>query len=105
MTEKTIVLEEIDPVDIYGVNNKLINLLTGYFPRMKVVARGSEIKLKGSSADVRMFENKIALLVEMRMRKSRLTEDDVNSLFDPASDKKAESTDDEKDVIVFGNEG
>ena len=67
MTEKTIVLEEIDPVDIYGVNNKLINLLTGYFPRMKVVARGSEIKLKGSSADVRMFENKIALLVEMRM--------------------------------------
>lgn len=105
MTEKTIVLEEIDPVDIYGVNNKLINLLTGYFPRMKVVARGSEIKLKGSAADVRMFENKIALLVEMRMRKSRLTEDDVNSLFDPASDKKAESTDDEKDVIVFGNEG
>lgn len=105
MTEKTIVLEEIDPVDIYGVNNKLINLLTGYFPRMKVVARGSEIKLKGSSADVRMFENKIALLVEMRMRKSRLTEDDVHSLFDPASDKKAESTDDEKDVIVFGNEG
>lgn len=105
MTEKTIVLEEIDPVDIYGVNNKLINLLTGYFPRMKVVARGSEIKLKGSSADVRMFENKIALLVEMRMRKSRLTEDDVHSLFDPASDKKAESTDDEKDVIVSGNEG
>ena len=105
MTEKTIVLEEIDPVDIYGVNNKLINLLTGYFPRMKVVARGSEIKLKGSAADVRMFENKIALLVEMRMRKSRLTEDDVHSLFDPASDKKAESTDDEKDVIVFGNEG
>ncbi len=105
MTEKTIVLEEIDPVDIYGVNNKLINLLTGYFPRMKVVARGSEIKLKGSAADVRMFENKIALLVEMRMRKSRLTEDDVNSLFDPASDKKAESTDDEKDVIVSGNEG
>lgn len=105
MTEKTIVLEEIDPVDIYGVNNKLINLLTGYFPRMKVVARGSEIKLKGSAADVRMFENKIALLIEMRMRKSRLTEDDVNSLFDPTSDKKTESTDDEKDVIVFGNEG
>lgn len=105
MTEKTILLEEIDPVDIYGVNNRLINLLISFFPKMNVAARGSEIKLKGSAADVRMFESKIALLTEMRMRKSRLTEDDVNSLFDPVTDKKGDKTDDEKDVIVFGNEG
>ena len=105
MTEKTILLEEIDPVDIYGVNNRLINLLISFFPKMNVAARGSEIKLKGSAADVRMFESKIALLTEMRMRKSRLTEDDVNSLFDPVTDKKGDKTDSEKDVIVFGNEG
>ncbi|MDX9781530.1 MAG: PhoH family protein [Bacteroidales bacterium] len=105
MTEKTILLEEIDPVDIYGVNNRLINLLISFFPKMNVAARGSEIKLKGSAADVRMFESKIALLTEMRMRKSRLTEDDVNSLFDPVTDKTGDKTDSEKDVIVFGNEG
>ena len=59
MTEKTILLEEIDPIDIYGVNNRLINLLKSYFPKMSVVARGSEIILKGSAADVKRFESKI----------------------------------------------
>ncbi len=59
MIEKTITLDEIDPVDIYGVNNKLIDLLSGFFPNMKVVARGSEILLRGSISDVRKFEEKI----------------------------------------------
>jgi phosphate starvation-inducible PhoH-like protein len=105
MTEKTILLEEIDPIDIYGVNNRLINLLKSYFPKMSVVARGSEIILKGSAADVKRFESKIELLTEMRMRKSRLTEDDVNSLFDPLGSGAVETKEDDKDVIVFGNEG
>ena len=105
MTEKTILLEEIDPIDIYGVNNRLINLLKSYFPKMSVVARGSEIILKGSAADVKRFESKIELLTEMRMRKSRLTEDDVNSLFDPLGSGTVETKEDDKDVIVFGNEG
>ncbi|MDD2491616.1 MAG: PhoH family protein [Bacteroidales bacterium] len=105
MTEKTILLEEIDPLDIYGVNNRLINLLISYFPKMSVAARGSEIKLKGSASDVKTFENKISILKEIRMRKSRLTEDDVNSLFDPAGVKGTESKEEDKDVIVFGNEG
>lgn len=104
MIEKTIYLEEIDPVDIYGVNNKLFDLLTGFFPNMKVVARGSEISLRGSISDVKKFEEKIEILIEKRLLKSRLNEDDINSLFDgsPKGDG-AETTD--KDVIVFGNEG
>ena len=104
MIEKTIYLEEIDPVDIYGVNNKLFDLLTGFFPNMKVIARGSEISLRGSISDVKKFEEKIEILIEKRLLKSRLNEDDINSLFDgsPKGDG-AETT--EKDVIVYGNEG
>lgn len=106
MTEKRITLDEIDPVDIYGVNNKLINLLSSYFPKMKIAARGSEIFMKGSAADVRNFESMIGRLIEIRLRKTRLTEDDVTSLFDVsvASDKEKEE-DIDKDVIVFGTEG
>lgn len=106
MTEKKIILEEIDPVDIYGVNNRLINLLSSYFPKMKIAARGNEIFTKGSSADVRNFESMINRLVEIRLRKTRLTEDDVSSLFETAvtSDRESEK-DADKDVIVFGTEG
>jgi len=106
MTEKRITLDEIDPVDIYGVNNRLINLLSSYFPKMKIAARGSEIFMKGSAADVRNFESMIGRLIEIRLRKTRLTEDDVTSLFEVsvASDKEKEE-DIDKDVIVFGTEG
>jgi len=106
MTEKRITLDEIDPVDIYGVNNRLINLLSSYFPKMKIAARGSEIFMKGSAADVRNFESMVGRLIEIRLRKTRLTEDDVTSLFEVsvASDKEKEE-DADKDVIVFGTEG
>ncbi|MDD4491179.1 MAG: PhoH family protein, partial [Bacteroidales bacterium] len=93
-----------DPVDIYGVNNKLIDLLSGFFPNMKVVARGSEILLRGSISDVRKFEEKINILVEKRFTKSRLNEDDINSLFD-GSPKGDGAEDSEQDIIVYGNEG
>ena len=104
MIEKTITLDEIDPVDIYGVNNKLIDLLSGFFPNMKVVARGSEILLRGSISDVRKFEEKINILIEKRFTKSRLNEDDINSLFD-GSPKGDGAEDSEQDIIVYGNEG
>lgn len=105
MTEKRIIIEELDPVDIYGINNKLLDLLRSYFPKMLVVARGSEMILRGSAADVKNFESKISLLTEMRMKKTRLTEDDINSLFDSSNMDKSGVQDDDKDVIVFGNEG
>ncbi len=104
MIEKIITLDEIDPIDIYGVNNKLIDLLSSFFPNMKVGARGSEIFLRGSISDVKKFEEKINILIEKRLRKSRLNEDDINTLFDGVP-KGEEADNSEQDIIVYGNEG
>lgn len=79
MIEKKITLEEIDPIDIYGVNNRLIDLLSSYFPKMKVAARGSELFVRGSSADIKRFEECIKKLIVIRGKKRRLNEDDINS--------------------------
>ena len=82
MIEKTIVLEEIDPLEIYGVNNQLFVLLTSHFPKLKAVARGSEIYLAGPQEEIVNFENKIKALVAKRMRKSNLNRYDIESLFE-----------------------
>jgi len=104
MTERIITLQEIDPLDIYGVNNKLIDLLSSFFPKMKIVARGSEIFLRGSISDIRKFEEKLNILIDVRSRKSRLSEDDINNLFDVSSgNTDTESVD--KDIIVYGTDG
>lgn len=106
MTERIIELEAIDPVDIYGVNNKIIDRLAYYFPKLRIAARGSQIFLKGGVADMKRFEEKLNTLIEIRGRKRRLSEDDVNSLFEeqPADVKRVVSGK-ENDIIVYGTDG
>ena len=47
MIEKLIVLEDIDPVIFYGVNNANIQLIKALYPKLRIVARGNVIKVLG----------------------------------------------------------
>lgn len=80
MAEKTIELEAIDPVEIYGVNDRFLERLKENFPQLKVVARGNRIMLKGDYADISHFETAINGLVAKRMKKRKLDMDDVDSI-------------------------
>ena len=57
--KKTIRLEAIDPVEIYGATNKVLEALCSYFPNLKVVARGNEIMLEGKDTEVEEFAKKL----------------------------------------------
>jgi len=106
MTERVLELDAIDPVDIYGVNNRIIDRLAYFFPKLKIAARGSQIFLKGSVSDMKKFEDKLNGLIEIRGRKRRLNEDDVNSLFEEQStDSSRLVADDDGEIIVYGTEG
>jgi len=104
MTEKTIGLKEIDPIDIYGVNNRLIDLFASFFPKMKIVARGSEIKIKGSEEDIALFEERFSKLLEIKQRKQTLNEEDVKKFFLQEFNSEDIHKED-GDVIVYGTEG
>ena len=109
MIEKNVVLEEIDPIDIYGVNNKLFNLLKSYFPKLKAIARGSEILLKGTSEDIELFEIKLNDLINKKRKKNILTEYDIEELFInsevPEDMGKVDMIDNDDYIIVYGNDG
>ena len=57
MPEKKIQLQNIDPIDIYGINDKIINHLCAYFPSLKVTPRDTTIKLKGTYKDINTFDS------------------------------------------------
>lgn len=107
--EKKIVLEEIDPIDIYGVNNRLFDLLASHFPKIRAVARGAEIYLVGPQDELDSFEEKINILRSVRMTKSSLTEYDVEALFEENPARNMEEgmveMNDREYVIVYSNEG
>ena len=79
---KTIKLEAIDPIEIFGAGNKILEEFCSYYPELKVVARGDEIILDGKEARVEDFEMKFNELIQRRHRKMNLTVYDVEDIFD-----------------------
>lgn len=80
--KKAITLEAIDPIEIYGAGNKILNEFCSYFPGMKVIARGNQIFLDGSESQIEQFGNKLDELIKRRKHKMNLTTFDVEDIFD-----------------------
>ena len=64
MIEKIIYLEGIDPVSIYGVNNSKFDIIKKSFPKIRVIARGHEIKVVGEEDSIERFEEKMKQLID-----------------------------------------
>ena len=79
---KTIKLEAIDPIEIFGAGNKILEEFCSYYPELKVVARGDEIILDGKESRIEDFEMKFNELIQKRHRKMNLTVYDVEDIFD-----------------------
>ncbi|MBD80724.1 MAG: phosphate starvation-inducible protein PhoH [Crocinitomicaceae bacterium] len=55
MQEKVFEFDSSNPVEIFGANNSNIDLLRKYFPKLKIIARGSALKVFGSLAELEQF--------------------------------------------------
>lgn len=104
MIEKTISIEDYNPVDIFGVNDKNINLIKQYFPKLKIIARGCEIKVMGSEKQVTTFEKRFLMLLLSFDKFGRITETDIQQIISPGTEKEVpEPTD--SNVLVHGRNG
>ena len=100
--KKTITLEAIDPIEIYGVGNKILTEFCSYFPHLKVVARGNELILDGRESDIAEFNIRFAELIQRRHRKMNLTVYDVEDIFTGTGESARPTAD---AVIVHGTDG
>ncbi|MBP5795752.1 MAG: PhoH family protein [Bacteroidales bacterium] len=80
--KKTIKLESVEPVEIYGACNKILEEFCSYFPGLKVIARGTDIILDGNASQIEEFEMKLNELIRVSHRKMNLTIYDVEDIFD-----------------------
>ena len=55
MTEIIIFLEDIDPIVFFGTNNSLLDKIRSFFPKIKIMARGNEIKCMGEESEITIF--------------------------------------------------
>jgi phosphate starvation-inducible PhoH-like protein len=105
MTEVTIILEDIDPVIFYGANNSLLDKIRGFFPKLKLIARGNELKCMGEETEVTVFAEKFSEILEYYKKYHRLDEQDIEKYFFDKEHMKSASNGEFEEVIVFGTSG
>lgn len=105
MTEISIFLEDIDPVLFFGTNNSLLEKIQGFFPKIKIVARGNEIKCMGEEGEISLFAEKFNDLLEYYYKYNRINEEDLEKYFFDEEHMKSASNGDFEEVIVFGTSG
>ena len=64
MSEKTIKIEGVDLVLLFGANNKKFERLSNLFPSLKIIARGNSIKVIGNTEDILLFQQKLDAILK-----------------------------------------
>jgi len=105
MTERVILLDGIDPVLMFGSNNRLLEQIQGYFPKIKLVARGNEIKCMGEAEEIALFADKVSVLLDYYRHYNRLDENDLERLLLDDDHMRTASNGDFEDALVFGTNG
>jgi len=106
MTEsinKEISIEGVDPRELYGVQDAWLEQIREMHPRLKIVARGSVLRVLGAHADVDRFERRMHGFIDYYLKYGHISSEVVSQCFSAAG--HIEEIPADSDVIVYGNNG
>jgi phosphate starvation-inducible PhoH-like protein len=101
--EKSLEITGIDPMIFFGVNNSKLEEIKKYYPKLKFIARGNELKVLGEPDVVRQFEKKFDLIMRHIIRYNGLTVNNIENLL--LQDELSIPFKDFGEVIVHGTHG
>ena len=102
MVEKIITLENIPLTEFLGVENQNINDIASAFPKSKIVSRGNEIRIQGSSPEIIQINTILNSLVEHYHKFGTITNDQIKTYLNQEEDKFVDT---DADVLVYGTKG
>lgn len=107
MTETIINLETVNPLEFFGVNNAKLDILKKKFPLLKILSRGTQIKLSGSPEQIENAKDKINLAVQYLERNGNMSENYFEQILGGDDDNAIDHFLDKNqtDVLVFGPHG
>lgn len=85
MKEKSLILDDVNPVDLWGPNNLHQSLLQERFPNLKIISRGNIVKASGPEADLETFSKEVNNLVNYVRARGALTEQKLYELLESQS--------------------
>ena len=73
LTDTIINLETVNPIEFFGVNNGKLDILKKKFPLLKILSRGTQIKLSGAPEQIANAKEKIELLISYLERNGHMS--------------------------------
>ena len=107
MTETIINLESVNPIEFFGVNNGKLDILKKKFPLLKILSRGTQIKLSGAQEQIEQAREKIDLLIQYLERNGHMSDNYLEQILGGDDEKSIDNFKDRNpnDVLVFGPNG
>lgn len=101
MIERIVIIDNVDPLCFYGVNNSNMQLIKNLYPKLRVSARGSVIRVIGEDRETAEFESRIKELCAYAERYNTLSEEVILDIVkgEAPKEKKADG------VIIYGING
>ena len=107
MAEHIFDLSEINPLEIYGINNLRLQQIENGFPGIKFVARGDELKVKGEEEKIEKLKLILAALFEEARKKGKISENRFAEILEPQAEKSPSAYPeiDDDTVLLHGGGG
>ncbi len=105
MLNKIIYLEGIDPINIYGINNIRLEEIKQIFPKLQIIARDIEIKVKGTDKDITSLEDKIQLLTDYFQKFNTINDDEFDELLKTDGFNLLSKKESKDGAILYSNNG
>lgn len=110
MTEavsKEIIVENVDTRELYGAKNIYLEQIKALHPKLKIIVRGSSLKVLGSKSDTERFERRMNGLIEYFDRYGHISKEVVEQSFAGSfTDKERQPSEGgDREAIVYGNNG
>lgn len=106
MTEAIINLETVNPIEFFGINNSKFDILKRKFPLLKILSRGSQIKLSGKPDEVAAAQVKIEQVIKYLERNGHLSENYFSRILgDEEQEEVVQEDPSSNDILVFGPNG
>jgi len=107
LTETIINLDTLNPIEFFGVNNRKLDILRKKFPLLKILSRGTQIKLSGAPEQVESAKEKIDLIIQYMERNGDMSENYFEQILGGDDAETIDNFVDKNpnDILVFGPNG
>ena len=105
MAEQILQIENVDPKELHGPNDKYLELVKSMFPKLKIIARGDFVKVIGDDDEIDYFTSRYETLMVQLERFGKLTAQTVEDIMMASTDSELQQKMSESDVLVFGRSG